>query len=323
MERRTNMKHVGNCKLKRVFICLFCLGFLLIFSVPAMAAEFNLASSRGSALIDWGQAGVVFSLTNGAVIKFLENNSFSSAWAGVNGKDTDPGQSDFFEDVPNDPVANPPHWWGTAFTAKFLGKSGSAVGNADTAYPPTPVPVDPTIPLMPANRNFAASSVNLTRFGDADVFVAQAVLEGPFTVSDDCTLTVTVPYTLMQDLSSSLGSAAFSDAAVSLTVYDLNSYDPKTGNSVILPGSVSVSSLKNLRALLKNPPAITKNGNLTLSVNLIANYPGVVDGSGNPVPIVYDFEAAASTIASAWFPPIPRIIPALWWWLSRVRGEGE
>jgi hypothetical protein len=307
------MNHVSNCELKKVFICLFCLGLLVIGSGPSVAAELNLASSQGSALLDWGQTGFVFSLTpNTAIITFLEKNSFSSAWAGVKGKDTDPGQSDFFEDVPDDPVAFPPDWRGTAFTANFLGYSGSAIGNADTAFPPTPVPVPPTLPVL-ANRNFAASDVRLTKFGDADVFIAQAVIEGPFTVDQDCTLSVTVPYALVQDLSSKFGTAAFSDVAVSLTVYDLNTYNPTTGNSVILPGSISVSSLKELKAFWANPPAVTQSGNLTLTVNLIAN-----DPLGNP--IVYDFEAAASTIASAWAPSRLITFPKCWWWLSRVRG---
>jgi hypothetical protein len=312
-----NMKHVSNCKLKKVFMCLFCLGLLLVFSGPSMAAGLNLASAAGSALIDWRGQGVVFGVNNGATITWVEKNSFSSAWSGVNGKQTDPGHSDLFEGTgdPGAPIA----WVGTAFSANFAGFSGTAMGNADTADPATAVD---TNALKRFNRNFAASNVNLTKVGDADVFIAQAVLEGPFTVDQDCTFTVTVPYTFIQDLNSKLGFAALSDVAVSLTVYDLNTYDPTTANSVILPGSVSVSSLKDLRAFWKNPPATTQNGNLTMTVSLIANYPfpAIQDEFGNPVPIVYDFEAAASTIASAWVPFQPIFFPPCWWWLDRVRG---
>jgi hypothetical protein len=314
------MIHVSNRKLKKIFMCLFCLGLLLFFSGPSMAAGLNLASSGGSALIDWRGQGVVFravdNVGNEVIPNWVEKNSFSSAWSGVNGKETDPGLSDFFEGTgdPGAPIA----WVGTAFTASFAGFSGSAIGNADTADPATAV--DPNA-LVRFNRNFAASNVNLTKFGDADVFIAQAVLEGPFTVDTDCTFTVTVPYTLLQNLSSKFGFAAVSDVAVSLTVYDLNTYDPATGNSKILPGSVSVSSLKQDKPFWKNPPVLPQSGNITMTVNLIANYPPPVqDDQGNPVPIVYDFEAAASTIASAWVPYKPIFFPPCWWWLNRVRG---
>ncbi len=45
------MKHVNKCKIKKAIVCLYCLGFLLIFSAPGMAADPYLLSSSGSAKI--------------------------------------------------------------------------------------------------------------------------------------------------------------------------------------------------------------------------------------------------------------------------------
>ena len=303
------MKHVSYCRLKKGFICLFSLVFLLIFSVPVMAADLSLLSSSGSALIDWSK--MTISVDSGVTITWSENNSFSSAWSGLNKKQTDPGDSDFFEYVPDplDPLAPPPPpiWVRTSFTAgPLVGLLGSVKGHADTNV--AGVPVDPNNPFLTADRIFASSAVKMTALGEGDAFIAQAVLEGLFTVSGDCTLKVTAPYQLQQTLTTSFGRSAFSDVTVSLALYDLNDTDNTTGNNHLLAES-TVPLRNEQKSLYKQTKSYTPpggpRGTLSLTYALKA-----VDVNNNPV--VYDFEASASTVAGAGL-PLFRGFP-FWWW---------
>jgi hypothetical protein len=337
------MIHVSNCKLKIVFMCLFCLGLLLIFSGPGMAAGLNLASSVGTAEITWSPAAAPVCIGDDGFdkIQWQEKNSFSSAWSGVNGKDTGPGQSDYFEDTldthvfpidsaPFDPLPFP-SWRATYFKAPFFGFSGSAIGIADTnsIRPPVPVPVG--LGQFPgiANRNFASSDVRLNKFGDADVFIAQSVLEGIFQVSKPCVFKVSGNYTLTQDLKSLLGFAAYSDVAVSFTLYNMNvdlSNPAGTNDSSIIASTLDpggdppvnpfyVAPLEDVaKGFWKNPPFVSKPGKLTLDGIILQ----ATDGYGA---IWYDFEAAASTVASAAAPSKPIFFPWGWWWLNSCRGQ--
>jgi hypothetical protein len=303
------MNQIRNCRLKKVFICLYSLGLLLIFSVPAMAADLSLLSSSGSALIDWSK--VTISVDSGVTMTWSEKNSFSSAWSGLNKKQTDPGDSDFFEYVPDplDPLAPPPPpiWVRTSFTAgPLVGLLGSVKGHADTNA--AGVPVDPNNPFVTADRIFASSAVKMKVLGEGDVFIAQAVLEGLFTVSGDCTLTVTAPYELRQTLTTSFERSAFSDVTVSLALYDLNVTDNTTGNSHLLVESTVplVNEQKSLfKKTLNYTPPGGPTGTLSLTYALKA-----VDENNNAV--VYDFEASASTVAGAGL-PLFRGFP-FWWW---------
>jgi hypothetical protein len=306
MERRTNMMHVKNRKLKKVIICLYCLGFLLIFSAPSMAADPYLLSSSGSAFIDWSK--MTISVNNSATITWSEKNSFSAAWSGLNGRQTDPGDSDFFEYViPDSGLPSPPVWVGTSFdSAPLSGPLGNASGHADTNA--ALVPADSNPLPGPADEIFAGSAVNLKLLGEGDVFIAQAVLEGLFTVSADCTLTVTAPYELVQTLTSTFGRSAFSDVSVSLALYDFNSTDNITGNSKLLTES-TVPLRNELKSLLKQTKAYTPPGGPTGTLSLTYQLKAF-DLNNNP--IVYDFEASSSTVAGAGL-PLFRGFP-FWWW---------
>jgi hypothetical protein len=325
------MKHISYRKLKKVFICLFCLLFPLICSAPSMAVDPILLSSKGSALIDWSK--MVISVdgvpADPRVIIWSEKNSFSSAWSGLNTKQTDPGDSDFFEYViPDSGLEPPPVWVSTSFTsAPLVSRFGSATGHADTNV--AGLPVDPMNPIAPADRIFANSAVQLKLLGEGDVFIAQAVLEGIFSVvpasAADNTprhLIVTVPYQLVQDLTSTLVRSAFSDVTVSLALYDLNTTDPLTGNSDLLTEATD-SLRKEFRSAFTRkvhyqiPSTPNTWATLTLEYDV---YPfsrdqnGIIltDPDGNPIPAIYDFEASASTVAGAGL-PLFRGFP-FWWW---------
>jgi hypothetical protein len=330
-ERRMTMNDLSNCKLKKLFMCLFCLGLLLIFSGPGMAAGLNLASSVGTAEITWSPAAAPKCwnrppLTDPPtprvdVLVWQEKNSFSSAWSGVNAKDTGPGQSDYFEDTPDthdfiNDLQPFPSWRATYFTAPFFGFSGSATGIGDTNSQ-TPVPVGPGLFPAIATRNYAKSDVSLKKFGDADVFIAQSVLEGLFTVDEDCDLEVSATYVLTQNLKSLFGFVAYSSVAASFTVYNLNVNDPTgLGDSFIVAStSATVPPLENATngRWYDDPPLISQSNPLVLTVALSA-----MEGSNI---IQYDFEAAASTVASAAAPFKPVFFPWGWWWLNNCRGQ--
>lgn len=318
------MIHVSNCRLKKFLMILLSIGFVLVFSVPAMATgplPPPLLSSSGSALISWNPAPtfqcIVTATGLPAKIIWSEKNSFSAAWSGLNGKDTGPVDSDFFEDVPPNPAVTSPNWRLTSFTSVPLSdKFGSASGHADTNL--AQFPADSLLNPGLADRIFANSAVQLNLLGEGDVFIAQAVLQGLFTVSEDCVLTVSGPkYELQQTLRSTSGRSAFSDVTVSLALYDFNATDPSTGNSPLLTHSTIP-----LRNELKSPfftwtktyfPPGGKSGTLQ-PLTWSLKRPAVVDQDGNPLSPdnVYDFEASASTVAGAGL-PLFRGFP-FWWW---------
>jgi hypothetical protein len=318
-----NMIHVSNCRLKKFLMILLSIGFILAFSVPAMAAG-PLLSSSGSALIKWDPAPTFQCVTaNDKLAKIIwsEKNSFSGSWSGLNRKETDPGDSDFFEGVPPDA---PAEWVATSFVAGLLDSFGSVTGYADTkaGFPsdPNDVPnyLNARVTRGFPDEIFATSQVGLKLLGEGDVFIAQAVLQGLFTVSEDCDLTVSGPgYELQQTLRSTLGRSAYSDVTVSLALYDFNATDPSTGNSPLLTES-TVPLVNNQKSLFTRTntyfPQGGKSGTLP-PLKWALKAPTSVDPvTGEPLTPdnVYDFEASASTVAAAGL-PLFRGFP-FWWW---------
>jgi hypothetical protein len=315
------MIHISNCRLKKFLMILLSIGFLIAFSVPAMAAAIPLRSSTGSAKIFWDPAPTFGCLEPGATIHWLEKNSFSGAFSGLNRRETDPGQSDYFEGVPPDALAN---WVATSFVGGLFDPFGSATGYADTL---AGFPYDPNIPAyLDARSNradakeiFATSDVNLKLLGEGDVFIAQAVLEGLFYVSGgDCTLQVSkVGYDLQQTLTSTLGKSAFSDVAVALAVYDMDVTDPTTGNNKILAEDKALLENDQFSLFTRTksyPQPGGQNGFLQIPPVVLHSAINFDNTTNPPYPLdhVYDFEASASTIAAAGL-SVYRGFP-FWWW---------
>ncbi len=163
--------------------------------------------------------------------------------------------------------------------------ASSSVSMTSRAIMPVPVPFPPV--MAPINS-----------IGSVDI--AQAVFSGQFTVPTDGLLTVTAQYHLEQALTASSGFA-FSEVAAGLFLYDFNTTDPLTGQSLILAFDQAV--LSNTIFGPGSLPLTVLDGTLTLTYSLIANDP--LTG----LPIIYDFENFASARGSAEVPePVSLIL---------------
>lgn len=268
-----------HCKLKMVILSLFCLGFLSLMFLPSPGLAAPIVSSNGAANINWASA--TFSQTLNFIDPVLGDTrtSFSGAQVGLNGVQTDFALGSDYG-VP---------WVGTSFTASLTDATGSVTGHADTASPPAPF--DPLNPVT-ANRLFASLNIGLNSPGDASITglpnQAQAALTGIFTLSGSGTLTVTVPYSLTQSLSSTTPLGVVnSNVFAGLFLFPFDALGNIANDPVASAPKELNNSITGVGSL-----ASSDSGTLTLTytyTNLLAN-------------TSYDFEASASTVASATVP---------------------
>jgi hypothetical protein len=252
LDKEDNMKRVVKIKLKNVILFLMCLGFVSAILLPGPALAVPTTAS-GTASLDWTNAV----WTGFDSLIWSDQNSLSGSWVGLNGVETDSGDSDFVEAA----------WASTSFTASLSDLTGSVTGSAATS-----------LSAINASSNIALN----TGPSFADVFIAQAVLTGQFTVAAPVTLSLTVPYALSLSVASVPGGSAFAEAVVGLKLSNFDITDPATGQSLIL-----FSDEVNRNNLTFDPNL--PSGFLSLSLSL------------DPL-ITYDFEASASTVASATAP---------------------
>jgi hypothetical protein len=158
-------------------------------------------------------------------------------------------------------------WASTSFTASLSDLTGSVTGSGATS---------------PSAIN-ASSNITLNSGPSfADVFIAEAALTGQFTVGAPVILSLVVPYSISLSATSVPGGSAFADALVGLYLRDFNAdvvlaFDERWPNTSI------------------NGSPYSESGKLLLSYSLTP-----LDKLGNQ--IIYDFEASASTVASATAP---------------------
>ena len=103
-------------------LIMMCLGLVGAFCLPS-PGQASISTATGSAWIDWANA-----VWSGPTLNWLDStgantqNSFSSAYVGLNGVVTDPGDSNAFEGG----------FVSTSFTAALTDVSGSATGMGAT-----------------------------------------------------------------------------------------------------------------------------------------------------------------------------------------------
>ena len=215
---------------------------------------------------------------------------------GLNGVETDPGDSGYVEGtwrapaVPGDPVvvaglstslADPPDG------------NGSTVGGSGTAQPTGGIT---------RGAALAISDITLTAPGAADVFIAQAVFSGQFTVTTAGTLSdIVAPYLLQLNLNSDVGGFSAGDVSVGLVLSDFDTTDPATGQSLIL-----ASDIRSYANSINGLGSSTFTESSVRSGVSPANMPDLAILNFTLSPgITYDFEAFAATSASATTVPEP------------------
>ncbi len=220
------MKLSRNCKpgLKGILRLACCLSLLLMIFIPSTVLALPIVSSTGSIMLDALALG--FDIPGN--VSFLDGDladtrsSFSGAWVGLNGVETDPGGSDFFEGA----------FSTTSFSAFLSDASGQVTGSGATT----------------ATSTSASSGIGLNSGPSlADVFIAQAALTGQFTVSAPTQLTVSATYSYNQSLSSVDGGSAFSDILAGIYLFDfltsaqLDQREFSLVNSIVGAGAFSSS----------------------------------------------------------------------------------
>lgn len=288
------MIHQMKRRLKKFTLSLCCIGLLVIICLPGISLA--AATSSGQANIDW--SNLTFAVTDAAgapvavnwfdqtvIPPFDTRSSFSGVGAGVN-KPLDPYSAyDYNDGAP----------WSNTF-ATFTDTAGvnSAGGTADTGIPQT---VFDPLTAFAANRINATSAITLSDTMTTGETFAQAVLMGQFTVPVNGTLSVSVPYSISQQLLTDSGFFNISEVTAALVLSDFWTTDPLTGQSLIL--LQDVQTLLGTINGLGNIPLTTQTGTLNLTYGLLAS---VIDPLTGMASNVYDFEASATAKASAAVP---------------------
>ena len=282
------MEHVIRWRLKKIISFVICLGFLGVMFLPGPC--FALTSEFGLADMTWNYSTLTYTDGTGASVPVNwvidpavgdSRNSFSSAAIRLNGVETDPGNSDFVEGA----------WALTGLSTSLSDASGTVGGSGLT---------QPTGGITRGAIQ-AISDITLNSVGSADVFIAQAAFTGQFTVPSAGTLSILAPYLLQLTLNS--GSFGFSagDVSVGLVLSNFDITDPATGQSLIL-----VSDIRSHADSIIGAGSSTYTESSVGSGVLPANMPdlAILNFALSPG-INYDFEAFASTTASAAEVPEP------------------
>ncbi len=280
------MKKIIRGKESNFMLILLCLGLIGAFCLPT-PGQASISTATGSAWIDWANA-----TWSGPTLTWLDQNSLSSAYVGLNGFESDYTLSDFYEGK----------FVSTSFTGALTDVSGSATGMGATGGNSALIDTNPTVTLPDGtiidnpnyqqplpNQNlattiYAFSNISVNSglnggFAQGDVFLASAALTGQFTVANAGTLSLIVPYSINLSAFSGTGGSANADALVGLYLSDFN-------NETLL-----ASDTRFPNTTIDGSPYL-KSGFLTLNYNLLAG-------------VSYDFEASASIIASASAVPEP------------------
>jgi len=283
------MKRVIKWRLKSVILSLICLGFWAAIFLPAPGLA--LTSEFGIADMTWNYSTFMYTDAAGALVpvNWLDptgvdtRNSFGSAWIRLNGVETDPGDSGFVEGA-----------WALAGLSNGLSDAFSTVGGSGLTQPTGGIT---------RGAILATSDISLNSFGSADVFIAQAAFAGQFTVPSFGTLSISAPYLLQLTLNSGTGNGGFSagDVSVGLVLSDFDITDPNTGQSFIL-----ASDIRSYSNSIIGVGSSTYTESSVGSGVLPANMPdlAILNFALSPG-ITYDFEAFASTTASAVATPEP------------------
>ena len=277
------MKHSMKCRFKNVKLLLTCLGILAVMILPGQG--YASSSTFGLADITWDYLTFTYTDASGIPIgdvSWLDpadptvdtRSYFGSAWVGLNGAETDPGLSSAIEGTwqARDPVTNEII---VAGISTSLTDTTGTVGGEGIAQPTGGIT---------RGAALANSTITLNSAGSADVFIAQAAFTGQFTVPSDGFLSITAPYSLLLTANTtSPGEFAFVDGLVGLFLSDFGTGDP-------------ISSDPRYQFLLVNDGGsdIYSDGGTLQLLNIPLS-----------TLIVYDFEASASTVASATAVPEP------------------
>jgi hypothetical protein len=295
-----DMKRVKNAKARNFILFLMCVGFLsaVLMPGPALAVP---TSELGIADLTWNYSTLMYTPAGSATqveVNWLDpadttvdrRNYFGSAHVGLNGVETDPGDSSFVEGTwqsffPGTTDVVP------AGISTSLSDATGTVGGSGTAQPTGGITRGVAEAVSDITLNAGPSS--------ADVFIAQAVFSGQFSVNSAGTLEdIVAPYLLQLTLNSIAGGLAAGQVGVGLVLSDFDVTDPGTGQSLILASDTrsyanSISGLGSSTFMESSVGSGVLPANMPdLSILSFALSPG----------ITYDFEAFAFTTASATAP---------------------
>ena len=288
---------------RNIFKNLVFIAVLVVMCVPVQSLAGG-ASSDGSANLNWTQfnMSIVPKILGTAVnVSWFDPTlpqppsplavdtraSFSGISTTLNGNVEPYSGVDSADGTP---------WQNTYATAGQGTVPNSVRGSADTHSSLTAALDANGQLIVPAfatpDRIYAASSIGLTS-GNSGAVLAEAVLSGQFWVDAASTLSVTVPYNLALQLTST-GSDLINSGIVTaaLVLSDFWTTDPATQQSLVL--RQDVQSLAAWITDTDSTGALTKTGTLSLTYDLL---PFGYDLNGSPIN-VYDFEASATAQAS-------------------------
>jgi hypothetical protein len=252
--------------LMRIILCCLCLGLLSVFALAGPGMAAAIVTADATATLGVPVFGGVVA-PNWADPASVQN-SFSSTFIGLNGNTTGFGDSSYTESG----------WFSTYATANLNDAGGIVTSTASTG----PIPFNPLPPPPNVAATLLSSTSSIALNGpvaSGDVFTSQAVLSGYFVVNSAGLMTIQAPFSLLasQTNNGGPGSFAVSDALASLSLmrYDANGFDvvaTSTSGGHLTSGSDSGIAFIGLNVL-----------------------PGVL----------YEFEASATTTASASAVPLP------------------
>jgi hypothetical protein len=235
------------------------LGILVFGLIPGVATAASVSASSNAYII-WD------SLTFSSSVNWIDptgadtRGSFSGTAVGLNGPVDPYSGTDYGDGVP---------WINTAANVSLTDSTGSATGMASTQLPD---------PISGLTKQSASGSILLTQPGFASIDIAQAVLSGIFTVSNQVHMNISANYhidmALSNDLSSLLNS--YTNASVGLSLENADDDSLFTADERFF--SASLIGMGNTT----NFPA---DGTLNLTWDLL---PG----------INYSFESQSSVAAS-------------------------
>jgi hypothetical protein len=291
-ERNENDKLKGGQKtiMKKCFLTAILIAFALSVIMMPVSSLASITSS-GSANINWSSLSFTITDSTGEEVEpdWTAGNGVETRWSHSAGTTGINSTADPYEGIDSNDGGMPP-WTNTfGISTKFLGLN-NVTGSADTYSPPTLY--DPEAPVD-ANRIFASSNLTLSSGQTTGDIFAQAVLGGDFTVPTDAFLQVSVPYSLLLQLTSSSRGFNSADVFAGLALYDFSTTDPLTGQSLLL--QQDEQSLPGFLTGNGSIGPLSQNGTLNLTYNLLEE-----DQFGNP--FVYDFEAYATAKANASVP---------------------